>query len=274
MTLEADHPATPVAGVRAHPERGGTPEAVSVAFVRAVVADPAAMRQLAGLNQAVRDEHGLAQLLARAAQTATAWLPDADWAGVTVTFDGVPFTAGQTDPVVLAVDQAQYDAGDGPCLQALRTGAVVTATPGAAAVAWPQFTEAATRVGMRSFLAAPLFDDDQMRASINLFSRNERGFAAYEGEPLQVLSALVRRGLAEYRAGTDARTQATQLQEAMGLRAVFEQARTLRMTLPRVTDRDAFALLPAQSQKSNTTLRGVATPLVGHLTGPDDAPRT
>lgn len=254
---------------------GGDIVGVSAAFVAAVVADPAAMAQtIAGLNVAVHDEHGLARLLGRAARVAASWVPGADWAGLTIRFDDTTFTAGETDPVVKTVDQVQYDTGVGPCVQALRTGTVVSAGPQVAVAAWPEFTARAAAVGMRSFLAAPLIGDGRARGAINLYSRNDAAFDGHETQRLVVLADLVGRGLGEYVAVTDAHDHARNLQQALASRAPIEQAKGILMAVHRIDDDAAFALLSAQSQNTNTKLHDVATELVTRLTTPQEPTET
>ena len=50
----------------------------------------------------------------------------ADAAGLTLLYpDGRPRTAVSTATAAIEVDQAQYDADEGPCLEAYRTGTIV-----------------------------------------------------------------------------------------------------------------------------------------------------
>lgn len=201
-------------------------------FVQAVVADPTVMVQtIAELNLPVHDERDLARLLHRAARAAAAWLPSADWMGLGVTFDGETLAAVDTE--LGELDRAQQLSGQGP-----------------------------------SAVAAPLIDRGQVRGAITLYSRGAHGFPAGTTERLQVLAALVGRGLAEYRAVTDARTLAAQLQEAMRSRASIEQAKGVLMAVRRVSDETAFDLLRVESQKTNTKLRDVAAQLVSRLAQP------
>jgi len=217
---------------------------------------------IASLHRPVRDEDGLADLLHHAAATAVAWMPDVDWAGITVQFDGVPFTAASTDPRVLAVDEAQYSLGDGPCMLALRSRSIVAVTPDEMHVRWPELAVNAQAQGVHSFLAAPLVDGQRARGSINLYSASTTGFTVGEADFLAVLSAFVSRGLGDFATLRTAGEQARQLREAMGSRAPIEQAKGILMAAHQIDSDAAFEMLRVQSQRSNTKLRDVAADFV------------
>ncbi|MBY6368661.1 hypothetical protein [Rhodococcoides corynebacterioides] len=64
-------------------------------------------------------------------------IDDAQAAAVAVVRDGVPATICSTDDVVLAVDGAQYETGEGPCLEAFATQSLVVANGPSPADRWP-----------------------------------------------------------------------------------------------------------------------------------------
>lgn len=170
----------------------------------------------------VRNDHDLAQLIDDIAETAVQALPTAEWAGITMRFDGRPFTAATTDDVVLAVDAAQYTADDGPCLRAMRTGHLIRVGPDELHARWPGIAQNAATAGVVSVLAAPVGDDPGgPRGSINLYSARPAGFSDDETDLALLLAGLLGRGLTEYTALTDSLTRADQLQQAMRSRAVI-----------------------------------------------------
>ena len=241
-------------------ERGS---ALAAAFVRAVGTDPAGVAEVtASLHRPVRDVDGLIDLLNRAAAAAVRWLPDVDFAGITVALDHTPLTLAATDPVVPLVDDAQSDLGDGPCLTAMRTGAVVSATAAEAEARWPQLTTRARGHGVASFLASPLVLPGVGRGSINLYSRNTEGFSGAQADLLVIVSAYVSRALDDFAVLRSAQVQVQQMREAMTHRAPVEQAKGILMAVHQSTADAAFAQLRTQSQNSNTRLRDVAATFV------------
>ncbi len=211
----------------------------------------------------VRSSHDMARLIDDTAQAAVAALPAAGWAGITLRFDDTPFTATATAEVVLAVDAAQYTAGDGPCLQAVRTGHLVRVDSDQLHAEFPDMAEGAAAAGVASVMGVPVGDEpDGPRGSINLYSARAAGFSDDETDLALVLAGLLGRGLIEYTALSDARTRGDQLQEAMAHRGVIEQAKGILMAVHQINETDAFAQLKNQSQHHNTKLHTVATDFV------------
>jgi PAS domain S-box-containing protein len=242
----------------------GDQEGQLAAAFAAVVAryPPQVAETIASLHRPVRDEDGLADLLERAATTAVQWIPDVDWAGVTIKVGGPAFTAASTDPRVLAVDTAQYALKDGPCLLAMRDRSIVAFSPAEVTRSWPRLAATARSQGVLSFLSAPLLDAGVPRGSMNLYSGGDSGFADFEVDFLQVLSAYVSRGLGDFAAARDAAEQNQQLHEAMASRAPIEQAKGILMAVHQISSDAAFELLRTQSQHTNVKLRDVAAHFV------------
>ena len=242
---------------------------MAAAFARVLHTDPAKVAEAAAsLHRPVHDEDGLADLLHRAVNVAVRWLPDVDFAGITVQFDRTPFTAVGTDPRVVAVDELQAVLGDGPGPYAWRTARIVSVTAAQAQSRFPAFAEQAAQYGVRSFLASPLLVDGISRGSVNLYSRGPDGFPGPEADLVAVLSDYVSRGLDDYAVLRTERQQNSQLREAMVSRAPIEQAKGILMAVHQIDADAAFELLRTQSQNSNTKLRDVATAFVAAQTRP------
>ena len=250
--------------------RAGDP---SAALLRVLHARPdLATPILTALNRPVTDDHDLAQVLHLTTNAAVSWFPDAQWAGITVQFNGKPVTVADTGPLVLAVDQAQYDTGDGPCLHAIRTGALTTMDTTEVTRRWPTLGATATDHGVGSFLAAPLTgggDPPNHVGSLNLYSTATTGFTNIEEDLVTVLSGLLNRALTEHTALRAAHLETAQLKQAMASRAVIEQAKGILMAIHQIDADAAFHLLRTESQNTNTPLRTLAADFVtAHTTRP------
>jgi hypothetical protein len=118
------------------------------------------------------------QLLTIAQSSADLIAPIA-YASITAYRDDAVTTVAASSEIVLAIDQAQYDDQDGPCLDALDT-AFPTAVPDVAAtVRWPGFRDCAHRLGITASLSIPLFAGRGVPiAALNLYSRDPRGLAS------------------------------------------------------------------------------------------------
>ena len=134
---------------------------------------------------ALRDEaiacEPLETALQRVAHTAVTALPEADAASVTRLVDGVPDTVATTDAAVAAIDERQYAAGRGPCLQAAHTREPVRAVVGRHREEWPEFTAAAEAAGIHAYLSVPVLLDDrahhsELIGSLNVYSYRTEAF--------------------------------------------------------------------------------------------------
>ena len=63
----------------------------------------------------------------------------ADMAGITMLVDGAPSTGVFTDSEAPEIDKAQYESGQGPCLDAFRDQSVYRIESTAEDVRWPEF---------------------------------------------------------------------------------------------------------------------------------------
>jgi GAF domain len=93
-------------------------------------------------------------------------------AGVMVLHDGVPQASlCSTGPVSALIEELQYTLGEGPCIDAYRTGAVI-AEPDLAAPAtqrWPAFTPEALGAGARAVFGFPIRIGAARIGALNVF---------------------------------------------------------------------------------------------------------
>jgi GAF domain-containing protein len=200
-------------------------------------------------------------------------IPGVGEASVTLVTGEVPHTATATSGVVGDLDGEQYRIGDGPCLEAMRSGKIVRTTVSEALERWPDFARGAREVGFGSFLAAPLVADDQFSGAINCYGWQDDGFAEVEGRLLELYTTAVEAILRVYHRYLRARETAEHLRTALTSRAVIDQAKGMLMAIRQVDADDAFALLVAQSQRENIKLREVAERFVERVRSGRVVPR-
>lgn len=214
------------------------------------------------------DEVALEERLGRIARLAVRSLRGADAASVTLRGKEGLRTVVPTDERTVAVDRAQYDAGEGPCLEAMRTGTAVVVDDVGAERRWPRFTAAAHEAGLRSFLAAPLVVGAESLGALNLYSRQGAGFDALDEAFVALLSGQAAASIANALRYDEARTLADQLDQAMLSRAVIEQAKGVLMARQGLDADGAFDQLRRQSQHRNTRLRDLAREVVDSTRAP------
>lgn len=104
------------------------------------------------------------------------------YASVTAYRGSAVATVAASSEAAYAVDQAQYEDQEGPCLGALDTASPVVVPDVAAVVRWPGFREHAQQFGITTSLSIPLFAGrGTATASLNLYGRDATGLAPLAG---------------------------------------------------------------------------------------------
>ncbi|MBC8092087.1 MAG: GAF and ANTAR domain-containing protein [Pseudonocardia sp.] len=219
------------------------------------------------LARLLLDEVDVRGLLQRVAELASLTITDCDSAGVTLIESGRSVTAAASDERTLVVDQAQYDAGSGPCLTAAAEVTVQRVAVDEAHDRYPQFAAAAAGAGIHSFLAAPLVVRGEGIGSLNLYAEETHGFAKVDEGVVAMFAAQASVAVTNARLYHGAVTITQQLEQAMASRAVIEQAKGAVMATLAVDAAGAFALLRTQSQSENRKLRDIAHSVVDAAAG-------
>lgn len=190
-------------------------------------------------------------------------------------------TAAASDARAEAADQVQYDAGDGPCLTAARTGERVLAADLAEDDRWGSVGRAIAATGVGSSLSVPLLRDGRpAMGALNLYAGRPAAFGDREQELAGLIGALTSILLAAAMRRDDLARLAGQLEQALESRELIAQAIGIVMHERSCPPEEAMAFLRRVSQQSNTPLRVIAGDLVARVaagpspgTGPDYSPR-
>lgn len=117
---------------------------------------------------------GIEQRLAAIAALAADRVTAADYASITTLHGREYTTVAASNDVALAVDEAQFADGAGPCLQALGTGEPVGVPDIAATMDWPGFHQVAPGLGLRASVSIPLYNGRGTTiAVLNLYGRDD-----------------------------------------------------------------------------------------------------
>jgi GAF domain-containing protein len=206
----------------------------------------------------------LEETLGRVADLTVEAVPPADLVGLTMPIEGRQRTAVFTDRDSPEVDQAQYDSGEGPCLDAMRDGTVHLIGSTGEDGPWPAFRQACAARGIRSTLSLPLVVDHGTVGAMNLYSRTEHSFGIDDRDAALQFADQAAIVLANAQAYWDAHQLSARLGEAMRSRATIEQAKGILMGAQRCGPDEAFALLTRASQRENVKLREIARRIVDH----------
>ncbi|MGM1065010.1 ANTAR domain-containing protein [Saccharothrix sp. Mg75] len=224
-----------------------------------------ALEELAGV---LAGDQSLEDALQQLVESVSRVIPDADNVSVTVLGSTGPHTPAATDQKVRTIDAEQYEAGNGPCLEAARTRRPVRATLHGGREKWPEFARAVERIGVRAYLSAPLVVDDEAIGALNLYSGADHAFDPFDEALLRLFVTAASTTITGFRRYDRSRALVRHLQAALESRAEIDQAKGVLMAAHGIDEGEAFARLVAESQRHNTKLREVARNLLASVRRP------
>ncbi len=183
-------------------------------------------------------------------------VPSAQFAGISVVEARREVsTQAWSDEVVQVCDQAQYESGQGPCLDAVYEQQTVRVSDMRAEQRWPEFARRAAEVGIGSMLSLQLYVSGDNLGALNLYSSSPEAFDDESEHVGLLLAAHAAVAMASAR-------REEQLVRAMETRDLIGQAKGILMERYKITGDQAFCLLIRVSQNTNMKLRDIAD----HLT--------
>jgi GAF domain-containing protein len=248
------------------PDRQDVAESVTEDLIRQLDDVTAALDEL---SRIMSQEEDLGTILHRACLQAVHAIPEADAASVTLLRGEEPHTAATTHEVAAEIDHAQCRAGEGPCLEAAKSGEVVRVTVTEVRDRWPDFAAAAARRGVTSYLSAPLYVDKEYHGSLSLYGDQDHGFRRLDAALLELYTTAAEGALGNARRYLKSREQIEHLRTGLTSRAVIDQAKGMLMVVNQINADEAFARLVARSQQSNVKLRDVAAQFVADASRAD-----
>jgi GAF domain-containing protein len=219
------------------------------------------------LARIVLSEHSIESVMTAISEIAKRLLPGVDDASVTFVRNGKAQTVACTGPLALAMDERQYEGGEGPCLSAAASGQLLHIEDAQGDTRFPAYAEGARQHGVVSSLSVPVRLPEPVGAAINLYTRQGGAFDPEGVELAQTLAGYAGVALANMHLFEAQSKVAENLRVALQSRAVIEQAKGILMAQRRISADAAFDLLVTLSQDTNRKLRDVASALV-EGTGP------
>jgi GAF domain-containing protein len=234
------------------------------------------VRQFADLARTLLDVTptvgGVLKLVVGAAK---AIIPDADLVSVTLRDPAGAFhTPVETDSVAVRLDQAQYDHGEGPCVESARPDgpAIGWSQDVGRDPRWPSFGPAAARHGYHSVLATALLPNarpPRLSGALNIYSSRPGAFDSGAIDMALLLATHASLALAHTEAVASAELEAAHLRRAVESRDVIGQAKGILMQRRGITADEAFDVLRRASQDLNIKLADLATALAAQHTEVD-----
>jgi transcriptional regulator with GAF, ATPase, and Fis domain len=225
---------------------------------------------LAALTRFVVGDARFDETLQRVSELAREAVVPASMAGITMMVEDGVSAAFFTNSEVPEIDRAQYDVGEGPCLEAWRTKEQVMIESTLGEGRWPAFCRTAAEHGVLSTLSLSLVAGDASLGALNLYAIGPSAFAAEHAEDASAFATQAAVVLANTQAYWDAYVYGQGLAAAMETRGVIDQAKGVLMAQSGVDGEQAFEFLRRNFQRENRKLTDVATEIVHRVSkGPD-----
>ena len=205
-------------------------------------------------------------VLALIADLANRTIPGAAAVSVTLVRDTTAFTTSSTSDLARELDEAQYDSGRGPCLDASAANTTFSVPDVAGDARWPQWAAQAVKHGVHSSLAIGLPIQEAVCGALNIYALEPSAFDEDAIVVAQTFAGYAAVALANVHLYDVTASLAQHLQAAMESRAFIEQAKGIIMGERRCTPDEAFRILAKVSQDSNRKVRDVASALVARAT--------
>jgi anti-anti-sigma factor len=217
-------------------------------------------REFASVARSLVAQDDLASTLNRICAVAVERIPRCDHASVTL-LEGRQrmYTRAATGPIPEQIDQWQYEALQGPCLEATAGEEVVSVADVHTDGRWPEFSRLTrSQADVRSVMSFRLFNEAGALGSLNLYSGSTGAFAGRcrASEWGRVFAAHASVALA------GAKVQGNLL-AALETRETISVAIGILMGRQDVSRQQAFDILRRASQRMNVKLRDVAARIAG-----------
>ena len=191
--------------------------------------------------------------------SATQLIPGCDRACLMLERHGRFITVAATDEIAYAVDQAERDLGEGPCLDAITDEAFQFDPNLEDGSPWPRLAERLLRTTpVRGMIGYRLLVDEAKVGALNIFSDHADALTEASADAGAVMASFA--SVAVMTAG--ARGEALQLRRGLESNREIGKAVGLLMAAHHVSQERAFEILKATSQQLNLKLAVVAAEIV------------
>jgi GAF domain-containing protein len=215
----------------------------------------------AELSKIMLGEEPLSATLAQVAELAKQTIPGAAEVSVTLIQNERVESLVFTGPLASDLDERQYEAGFGPCMDAALSGTTVVIEDTSDSPTYPDFGRAAHRKGITRTMSIGLPAQRRTIGALNVYATDGGAFDQTAQELALTFAGYAAVALAN--AGLYASTAqlAANLQRALESRAIIDQAKGILMARHGVSADEAFDMISRQSQLTNRKVRDIAAEL-------------
>ena len=178
---------------------------------------------LRALSQFFVKDGTLGDTLLRVSEMACDVTP-AKYAGITLLVEGKPRTGVFTSSEAPEIDEAQYETGEGPCLDAFRHQRIFRIESTTEDTRWPAFSKLATAHGIHSTMSVPLTVHGESLGALNLYAETKAAFTDAHEDTVQIFADQAAIALANAQVYWDARQLSENLTQAIKSRETIDHA--------------------------------------------------
>jgi GAF domain-containing protein len=176
--------------------------------------------------------------------------------------DGALGVAGASDGTARGAELLQQTFGEGPCLDAHRTGREQLVEDLGADERWPAFSRVAGRLGVRASFSFPLRVRDAHLGALNLFRREPGPLAPADLAGARTLACLASVGMVNAQVVADQAALTRQLQTALDSRVIIEQAKGVVAAGNSLDMDHAFAVIRRHARDRGARIHAIAQQIV------------
>ena len=190
------------------------------------------------------------------------------YSGITLLRHRSAATVASSGEHAQALDEIQYQFGDGPCLRSCREGVLVHVPDFELDTEFPDYNDTVLKKGIRSVLAVPFeLPGADARAGLNLYSEKPNVFDAAAVESAISYVRQASKGLRLAVMLAQRNDHAANLRRAMESRTIIDTAVGIIIAQNRCSQEDAINLIKSASSTRNLKLRDVAAAIVDSAGG-------
>jgi GAF domain-containing protein len=182
--------------------------------------------------------------------------------GVTLKREGRAATVASSSTEATELDEVQYGYGDGPCLNAIRTGQTTMVADTRTDARWPEYFAAINGRGFHSILGVPVITGADGGAAVNLYAREPGVFTLDVVDRVEQYAAEAAGTLQLALQLAAQKDTAANLQAAMESRTNIDIAVGIIIAQNRCSQDEAIDILRRASSHQNIKLRTLAEQLV------------
>lgn len=219
---------------------------------------PALGAALADYAQVIADEHDVGDILDALGEHCTRLLPVHGVGVLLAEKDGLAVATANTEAGA-AVERAEVDLAEGPCVMAVRTGRqVLVPDLGEVRDEYPRFVPRALDAGIHAVHALPMTSRTEVVGALDIVATEPTTLSHAELATAQALADVTMAYLSNSRAREATTRLAAQLQHALDSRVLVEQAKGMLAERHREPPQAAFERLRGHARRSRTSVQAVA----------------